>query len=79
MEKIKLEFSFELVSNEINKFSRQLSILKLQKGNSWVVQKINNYRTLVAANLDTGLISQEEYDVLLEEIDYMTSKLSNPS
>jgi hypothetical protein len=44
-----------------------------------VTQKLNGYKDLADNNLENSLISQEEFDVLLEEIDYMNSKLSNPN
>lgn len=68
MERLTPKSNFELISNEINKFSKQLQTLKLQRGGDWILQKINNYKTLVVANLETGLITQEESDVLLDEI-----------
>jgi hypothetical protein len=76
MERIRLESNFELLSHEINKFSKQLQTLKLQRGNDWILQKINNYKTLVATNLDTSLITQEESDALLHEINNIAERLS---
>jgi hypothetical protein len=73
MEKINSKSNFELISDSLSTLSQQIPILIIQKGCTWIEQKLKDQQNIVQNNLNDELINQEEFEVLMFEIDRIRS------
>jgi hypothetical protein len=68
MEFIKSRSNFELISDNLSQLSQQLQVLILQKGYSWITQKLKDLEVMAQNNLTANEISLDEFDILMFEI-----------
>jgi hypothetical protein len=73
MERINSKSNFELISDSLSTLSQQIPVLIIQKGCAWIDQKLKDQQNIVQNNLKDEQINQEEFEVLVFEIDRIRS------
>jgi hypothetical protein len=69
MERINSKSNFELISDSLSTLSQQIPVLIIQKRCVWIEQKLKDQQNIVQNNLNDEQINQEEFEVLMFEID----------
>jgi hypothetical protein len=73
MERINSKSNFELISDSLSTLSQQIPVLIIQKGCAWIDQKLKDQQDIIQNNLLAEEITQEEFEVLMFEIDRIRS------